>query len=249
LEDFIMKKHLILTLVAVVVLSAAWAAFAQREGAATGRRGGGAGMFMLTPEQREKWRDMSQEERQKLMAEMREKWQNMSEEEREKARAQMRERFGGRGRRLGREDQLKAIEAVEKQLANLKKGIQAQSTERRSFRDLSEDERNKLREEFTKAREERNNAFKAIITQIARLQGQSEPAEGEELLIINTAQLKPIHELAVKEKAKETAQRLERLMSRGQGGFGGRRTGPRPEGATPGTTRPRGARRSTQTQP
>jgi len=242
-----MKKHLILTLVAVVVLSAAWAAFAQREGAATGRRGGGAGMFMLTPEQREKWRDMSQEERQKLMAEIREKWQNMSEEEREKARAQMRERFGGGGLRLGREDQLKAIEAVEKQLANLKKGIQAQSTERRSFRDLSEEERNKLREEFTKARQEQNNAFKAIITQIARLQGQSEPAEGEELLIINTAQLKPIQELAVKEKAKETAQRLERLMSRGRGGPGGRRTGPRPEGATPGTTeRPRGARRSTQ---
>jgi len=234
-----MKKYLTI-LIALVVLLAAYPIFGQREGGAAGRRGGGAGMFMLSPEQREKWRDMSQEERQKIMAEMREKWQNMSEEEREKARAQMRQRFGGRGRRLGREDQLKAIEAVEKQLANLKKGIQAQSTERRSFRDLSEEERNKLREEFTKAREERNKAFKAIITQIARLQGQREPAEGEELIIINTAQLKPIHELAVKEKAKETAQRLERLMSRGRSGFGGRPTGSRP--TTPGATR----RRSTQ---
>jgi len=239
-----MKKHLILSLIAVVVLLAAYPIFGQREGRSTGRRGGGAGMFMLSPEQREKWRDMSQEERQKLMAEMRQKWQNMSEAEREKARAQMRERFGGGGRRLGREDQLKAIEAVEKQLAKLKKGIQAQPTERRSFRDLSEEERNKLREEFTKAREERNNAFKAIITQIARLQGQSEPAEGEQLLIINTARLKPIHELAVKEKAKETAQRLERLMSRGSFSFwGGRRTSTRP--ATGTTERPRGARRST----
>ena len=218
-----MKKQICLALIVVVVLSTAWTVFAQREGGSTGRRGGGAGMFMLTPEQREKW-------------------QNMSEEEREKARAQMRERFGGRGRRLGREDQLKAIEDVEKQLANLKKGIQAQSTERRSFRDLSEEERTKLREESTKAREERNKAFKAIITKIARLQGQREPAEGEELLIINTAQLKPIQELAVKEKAKETAQRLERLMSRGRGGFGGRPTGGRPPASgTTGRTR-----RSTQ---
>ncbi len=237
-----MKKYLTI-LIALVVLLAAYPIFGQREGGATARRGGSAGMFMLSPEQREKWRDMSQEERGKLMAEMREKWQNMSEEEREKARAQMRQRSGGRGQRMGREDQLKAIEDVEKQLANLKKGIQAQSTERRSFRDLSEEERTKLREEFTKTREERNKAFKAIITQIARLQGQSEPAEGEELLIINTAQLKSIQELAVKEKAKETAQRLERLMSRG------RRvtvpTRPRPGAATPGTTeRPR--RRSTR---
>ena len=99
-----MKKQICLALIVVVVLSTAWTVFAQREGGSTGRRGGGAGMFMLTPEQREKWRDMSQEDREKLMAEMREKWQNMSEEEREKARAQMRERFGGRGRRLGRED-------------------------------------------------------------------------------------------------------------------------------------------------
>ena len=236
-----MKKYLTI-LIALVVLLAAYPIFGQREGGASGRRGGGSGMFMLSPEQREKWRDMSQEERQKLMAEMREKWQNMSEEERKKAMAQMRQRSGGRGRRLGREDQLKAIEAVEKQLANLKKGIQAQSTERRSFRDLSEEERTKLREEFTKVREERNKAFKAIITQIARLQGQREPAEGEDLIIINTAQLKPIHELAVKEKAKETAQRLERLMSRGRRSFfgGGRSTGSRP--TTPGTTR----RRSTQ---
>lgn len=241
-----MKKQFCLALIAVVVLSAAWAAFAQREGGSTGRRGGGAGMFMMTPEQREKWRDMSEEERAKLREEMRQRWENMSEEEREKARAQMRERFSGRGQRLGREDQLKAIEAIEKQLANLKKGIQAQPTERRSFRDMSEEERNKLREQFTKAREERNNAFKAIITQIARLQGQREPAEGEELLIINTAQLKPIQELAVKEKAKETAQRLERLM-RGRGSFGGRPMGPRTTPTAPGTTgRPRGERRSTR---
>ena len=99
-----------------------------------------------------------------------------------------------------------------------------------------------MREEFTKAREDRNKAYKAIITQIARLQGQRQPAEGEELLIINTAQLKSIQELAVKEKAKETAQRLERMMSGGRRGSFGGRTGARPPASST-TERPR---RSTQ---
>ena len=238
-----MKKYLTI-LIAVVVLLAAYPIFGQREGGTTGRRGGGAGMFLMSPEQREKWRDMSEDERAKLRDELRQRWENMSEEERQKAMAQMRERFGGRGRRMGREDQLKAIEAVQEQVAKLKKGIQAQSTERRSFRDMSEEERNKMREEFTKAREDRNNAIQAIITQIARLQGQREPAEGEQLIIINTGQLKPIQELAVKEKAKETAQRLERLMTRGRGGFGGRPGGARPGNTGTQTERP--ARRSTR---
>ena len=118
-----MKKQICLALIVVVVLSTAWTVFAQREGGATGRRGGGAGLFMMTAEQRERWRDMSEEERTKLREEMRQRWENMSEEEREKARAQMRERFGGRGRRLGREDQLKAIEDIEKQLAINVNGI------------------------------------------------------------------------------------------------------------------------------
>jgi Spy/CpxP family protein refolding chaperone len=231
-----MKKKICLALIAVVVLSTAWTVFAQREGggerSAEGRRRG----QNLTEEQRTR------------MREMRERWQNMSEEEREKARAEMRQRFGGRGRRMGREDQLKAIEDAEKQLAKLKKGIQAQPTERRSFRDMSEEERNKMREQFTKAREERNKAFKAIITQIARLQGQRQPAEGEELLIINTAQLKSIQELAVKEKAKETAQRLERLVRPRMGFFGGGRpTGGRPPASsTTGGATERPRRRSTQ---
>ncbi|NIP25796.1 MAG: hypothetical protein GWN67_12330 [Phycisphaerae bacterium] len=228
-----MKKHLSLTLVALLVLFAACPIFGQREGG--GERSG---------ERRRGGQNLSEEDRAR-MREMRERWQNMTEEEREKARAEMRQRFGGRGRRLGREDQLKAIEDVEKQLAKLKKGIQAQPTERRSFRDMSEEERNKFREQFMKAREERNAAFKAIITQIARLQGQREPAEGEELLIINTAQLKSIQELAVKEKAKETAQRLERLTRPRMGFFGGgrRSTGERPP-ASDASERPR--RRSTQ---
>jgi len=67
------------------------------------RSGGREGMAMfqmLPPEEaaklRERWPDMSEEEREKFMAQMREKWENMSEEEREQARerrrAEMQER-------------------------------------------------------------------------------------------------------------------------------------------------------------
>jgi len=170
---------------------------------------------------------------------MRERWQNMSEEERQAFREQMRERFGSGRRGLGREDQLKAIKAIEAQLAKLKAGIEATGPQaRRRGQELSDEERAKLRERFTKAREERQKAIKAIIAQIARLQGQRQPtAEGEEYILVNTAQLKQIRELAVKEKAKETAQRLERL-GRARMGFRGRPAGPR--ATTPGTTdRPR----------
>ncbi len=235
-----MKKRLISIAVVLVALTVAWTVYAAEGGAERPRRGGFGGMSAEErTAMRERFQNMSEEERQKYREDMRARFENMSEEE----RAQMRGRFSGRTR-LSREDQLAAIKAVEEQLAKLKAGLAAQPQGRTNYRDLSEEERTKLREEFTKTREERNKAFKAIITQIARLQGQREPAEGEELIIINTAQLKSIQELAVKEKAKETAQRLERLMSRGRGSFfGGRSTGGRPP-ATGTTERPR--RRSTQ---
>ena len=218
-----MKKYLSSTAIALVVLLAACAVFGQREARERGRPGEGRARFQ----------NLSEEER----AKMRERFQNMSEEEREKLRAQMRERFGSGRRFLGREEQLKAIKAIEKQLAKLKANIEAMG-ERRSFRDLSEEERTKLRERFAKAREVRQTATKTIIAQIAMLQGQRQPtAEGEELIIVNTGELKAIRELAVKEKAKETAQRLERISrGRGRRGSGGRPTGPRPTTRTRPTT-------------
>jgi len=214
LEAKIMKKCLISIGVALVVLAVAWPVLGQREGG-QGREG------------QRRFQDMSEEERAKL----RERWQNMSEEEREKLRAQMSERFGSRGPRMGREEQLKAIKVIEQQAAKLKAGIEARGpSDRTSFRDLSEEERAKLRETFAKAREERQKAIRAILAQLAALQGQRQPAEGEQYLIISTGQLKPISELAAKEKAKETAQRLERLIRGGRRGFGGRPPGSRPSG-------------------
>jgi len=214
-----MKRYLIPIVAVVVVLAAAWAAFAQQE------RGGGR-------------QNISAEER----AKMRERFQNMSEEERAKFREQMRARGGsGRGGFMSPEDQQKAIKAIEGELAKLKA---AQFTRPASgFRDLPEDERAKLMEKMMKVRQERQNALQTIITQVARLQGRRQPAaEAGQYIILNVGDLKPIQAAAVKEKAKETAQLLERLISRGSGrrGFGGRPgTGQRPQGGARGTRGPR----------
>ncbi len=198
-----MKRYLIPIITVLVVLAVALVTFGQAE------RGGGR-------------QTLSQEERTK----MRERFQNMSEEERDKFRAQMRERFSsGRGGFMGREGQSEAIKAIEAQLAKLKA---AQTTRPTSgFRDLSEDERAKLMERMTKVRQERQKALQTIIAQVARLQGRRQPAaEAGQYIILNVGDLKPIQAAAVKEKAKETAQLLERLITRGSGrrgmGFGGR---------------------------
>jgi len=233
-----MKRYVISIGVVLVVLLGAWSAFAQREGRTTGSRGQGRegmGMFqMLSPEEaarmRERWPNMSEEEREKFRAKMRERWQNMSEEERESLRAQLRERFGARGLRMGREEQLKAIEAIQEQVAKLKAAIEAMPgrEERSRWRDLSEEERTKLRERMGGVFRERQQAIGAIEEQIAKLRGPRPPsAESQERI----RELRAIHALAVEEKAEKTAERLQRLIARYQRESGDRprEPGQRPE--------------------
>jgi hypothetical protein len=147
---------------------------------------------------------------------MRQRFQNMSEEERAKFREQMRAR--GFGARLSREDQEKAVQAIEEQVAKLKAAIQVERPQG-GFQNLSEDERAKLRESMTN----RRTALQTIIAQVARLEGRTPPEEeGARFIIINTVDLKPIQEMAEKEKATETSQLLARMATRGSGrGFGG----------------------------
>ncbi len=215
-----MKRYLISTAVILAVLVTAWAAFGQQQGRTRQRQ---------QPEG------------------MRQRFQDMSEEEREKFRAQMREKGGSRrGGFMGREGQLEAIKAIEAQLAKLKAAQTTRPEGGRSYRDLSEDERAKLRERMTKARQDRQKALQTIIAQVARLQGRRQPAaEAGQYIIVNVGDLKPIQAAAVKEKAKETTQLLERLIARGSGQRGPRGRGPGPgmRTTTPGTTeRPRGPR-------
>lgn len=133
----------------------------------------------------------------------------------------------GRGGFMSSEERMKAIEAIEAQLAKLKAGAQSTGFNRESFQNMSEDERAKLREKMTQARQEQQKSLQVIMAQVAALQGRREPAaEGAQYLIIATTDLKPIQDSAVKEKATETAKLLEGLAARGSGrGSGGRRGG------------------------
>ena len=167
---------------------------------------------------------------------VRERFQNMSEEERAKFREQMRSRGGFRGSRMSPEDQKKAIKTIEEQVAKLKAAAQVKMPEG-GFQDLSEEQRNKIRQSFT----DRRTALAAIVAQVAQLQGRRQPeGEGAQFIIINTADLKPIQEAATKEKAEETGKLLARLAGRGRG-FGGRRPGQ-------GGQRPQGGRQGGQRQ-
>jgi len=221
-----MKKYLISTVAVLVVLAVAWTSLGQDAETP------GARVQQQRENMRQRFQNMSEAEREKFRAEMqelRERWQSMSEEEREKARAQMRERFVGGRPGTGRQEQLKAIEAIEEQVAKLKAAMRSTGREARgSFRDLSEEERAKLRERMVKAGQERQGAIRAIEEQLAKLRGPGRPQAGRQPSI---GELRVIHDLAVKEKATQTAKRLERLIARYQreSGVRGPEPGPRPE--------------------
>lgn len=208
-----MKKRLIIIAVVLVALTVVLTAFAQTQTGERPQRGRG-GFQNMTEEQR---------------AQMRERFQNMSEEE----RAQFRQRFAGRRSRMSREDQLKSIAELESQLAKLKASIETQPQRRTNYRNLSEEERNKLREQFAKAREDRQAVITAIRAEVDKLSPPRPTAEQIEAL----RELREIRALAEKEKAAETTKRLAALIEkqtqqmppirgrRGGAGGGGQRRG------------------------
>lgn len=203
-----MKKYLVLTAVVLGVLAVAWTAIAQEQDART--RGAEGGFRNMSAEQRaqmrERFQNMSEEERQQFREQMRARFENMSEEE----RAQMRQRFA-RGPRLSREEQLAAIKAIEDQLEKLKASIEsAPSFQGRNFRDMSEEERAKFREERNNAREARQATFTAINAELDKLNPPRPTAEQMQVL----RDLREIRALAEKEKATETTKRLGELIEK-----------------------------------
>ena len=217
-----MKKYVISTAFVLAALMTAWAAFGQPGQRPMPDRGRGRDSYMmflmLSPEEsaelREKWPDMSEEERNEYRSQMRSKWDSLSDEEKEKLRSKMRERYG---RSIVFDDQLSAIKAVETQLEKLKanfRGMQPESG--RSYRDLTEGERDKVTEQFAKTRRERRESYQEILAQLVRLQGQRPPrssSKNAKYVIVSISDLKSIQDSAEKEKATETAAHLERLIS------------------------------------
>jgi len=210
-----MKRYLISTITVLTLLAVAPGAFAQNEETA------GQRVLQQQENMRQRFQNMSEAEREKFRAELqerRERFQNMSEEEREKFRAEMQQRFGGRIS-LGREDQLKAIETIEEQVAKLKAAIQNVEIgreERSRWRELSEEERARFIEKSQKARGERQKAIRTIEQQLAKLRGSGRPQQPKADRQPPIGEIKAIHDLAVKENATQTAGRLQRLIARFQ---------------------------------
>jgi hypothetical protein len=126
-----------------------------------------------------------------------------------------------------REAQSKALEAIQQQVEVLKKGMEQPAFDRSRFQEMSDEEREKFREELRKGFEARWTAISTIIAQVAILQRQPQPAEGEQYILVNTADLKTVAELATKEKATGTAERIKTLLEPPRRrGFGGRRGQP-----------------------
>ncbi|MHC4476285.1 MAG: hypothetical protein ACYTEL_11605 [Planctomycetota bacterium] len=118
---------------------------------------------------------------------------------------------GRRDRRsMWRQRQQKAVTAIEEELAKMKAGLESVPARREGWRDLPEEERNKLREKFRKLREERQKSIVVIEDQIALLKGGRSLHQEHEKSI---SELDAIRELATKEKAKETTAGIEKLIA------------------------------------
>ena len=123
----------------------------------------------------------------------------------------------GPRRGVSREEQLKAIATIEEQVAKLKAGLEADVGQ--GQKKLSEEEKTAMKEKITKLRQERQKTVEVIEEQVAKLRGERHLGEQHEELI---GELKAIHVLAVKEKAAETAARIEKLIAARQKDFEGR---------------------------
>lgn len=132
-----------------------------------------------------------------------------------------------RGMGMDRGEQMKAVAAIEEQVAKLKALIEAQpgTEEFAKMNELSEEERTKMRDKFAKARAERQNALDAIEQNIAKLRGGRPRVEPQQLV----DELQAIRDMAKEEKAEQTANRIEQLLER-QKGLEGRL--PRPPAGT-----------------
>ena len=144
----------------------------------------------------------------------------MSDEDRAKLRDQMRERFGFRPGGMGRDAQLNSIKAIEAQVARLKAAVEVGMPENRNqLRELSAEDRAKLREKMMTAMRERQIAIRAIEQELAKLGGPRRPATVSEARL---SELRAIHKLALREKATQTADRLDKLIVGYQRGSQGR---------------------------
>jgi hypothetical protein len=114
-----------------------------------------------------------------------------------------------------REAQMKAVDTIQEQAGKLKAAWEeaAKESQGRDFQNLSEEERTKLRESFTKRREEQQKMVAAIEQEVARLKG---PRRLRTEFDESTSDLKAILDKAKEEKAQGTAELLDKLIAKKQ---------------------------------
>jgi len=200
-----MKRYVVSIAIVLAVLIVAFNAFGQNEQV--------AGRTEQRQDMRQRFQNMSPEEREKFRAEMlerRKQWENMSDEDRAKLQDQMRERFGSRPGGMGRDAQLNSIKAIEAQVAKLKAAVEVGTPENRSeFRELSAEDRAKLREKMMAAMRERQIAIGAIEQELGKLKAPDRRVAEPPARL---SELREIHKLALREKATQTADRLDKLI-------------------------------------
>ena len=122
----------------------------------------------------------------------------------------------GRSRGMSRERQIAAVSAIEQQVAKIKEQLESSSRGRQGWQEMSEEERTKLREQYRKDRAQRQKSIGLIEEQLCKLKGRRMlyGSHNDEI-----EKLKSIHELAVKEKATETAAAIEKMIAEKNKGF------------------------------
>ena len=116
----------------------------------------------------------------------------------------------GRGRWISSEEQQKVFATIEEQLGKMKAGMEGMPRGREGWQELSDEEREELRERFRNVREERQRSLTVIEEQIAKLKGPRQLRQEHEKAI---SKLDALLKLAQKEKATETAASIEKLIS------------------------------------
>ncbi len=154
------------------------------------------------------------DEQRERIENMRQRWPDMSEEEKEKARAEVRERIASRG--LGREGQLKVIVLIEEQVAKLKAAVESMGQGRDQYRNMSEEERDKYRKKMTQVARTRQRAVEEIEQQLSKLKFREQRQQQVVEPQTRINELQEIHQLAIKENATETAKRLESFIAQYQ---------------------------------
>lgn len=201
-----MKRYFVLVIFVLVALISVWSAFGQAEGNERKRN-------QQVSEGQKETQGLTAEEKAKLL----EQKQNVYKEEKQKSKAQMREPTTSISSTLGREEQLKVIEDIERRLAKLKAAVK-EGPNREDFRKLSEaslEQQAKLRKEWQKSRKQQQQLVNTIQEQLAKFT-ETRPQTVRTELLMN--ELKVIHQTAIKENAKKTAQYMERLIARLQKG-------------------------------